>query len=107
MFKRHRSLIRRASKFLSRKDAKHTARKKRVRPSRRLFSERLEQRELLTSFAPSGDYLAVTVASSSVNAGAAFSVAVTALDPAGNTVNGYSDTIRFSSSDDQAALPGD
>ena len=45
-------------------------------------------------------------APASATEGASFSFTVTALDPFGNTVTGYSGTVSFSSSDAQASLPG-
>lgn len=44
---------------------------------------------------------------SSLTAGAAVAFTVTAIDPYGNTATGYLGTVRFGSSDGQAALPGD
>ena len=42
-----------------------------------------------------------------VNAGAPFSITVTAQDDSGNTVTGYTGTVHFTSSDYQAVLPAD
>jgi hypothetical protein len=50
--------------------------------------------------------LSVTGFPSPVNAGTAGTFTVTALDPYGNTATGYAGTVRFSSSDTSATLPG-
>jgi hypothetical protein len=52
-------------------------------------------------------HLKVTTSVSSVPAGTALSVTVTALDPFGATIPNYSGTIHFTSSDGSAALPAD
>jgi hypothetical protein len=49
----------------------------------------------------------VVSAPSSVTAGSPFAVTVAALDNNGNLIPGYTDTIHFTSSDPQAALPAD
>jgi hypothetical protein len=48
----------------------------------------------------------VITAPASVNAGSPFSITVTALDAYGNVATGYRGTVKFSSSDNGAALPG-
>ncbi len=48
----------------------------------------------------------VTTTSSTVSAGAPFTVTVTAKDAYGNVATGYRGTVHFTSSDGQAALPG-
>ena len=48
----------------------------------------------------------VISAPSSATAGSAFSVTLTAQDAYGNTATGYTGTVRFTSTDGQAALPG-
>jgi hypothetical protein len=55
---------------------------------------------------PAVAQLAVTGFPASVTAGTAQPFAVTALDAFGNTATGYSGTVHFTSSDGQAALPG-
>ncbi len=49
----------------------------------------------------------VTPSANPVTAGAAFSLTVTALDGYGNIVTGYTGTVQFTSSDNQAVLPPD
>ncbi len=46
-------------------------------------------------------------AASSVTAGSAFNLTVTALDAFGNTATGYAGTVHFTSSDGRATVPGD
>jgi len=53
----------------------------------------------------SGDYFVVTGFPSPTVAGAAHTVSVTVVDPYGNTVTGYSGTVKITSSDTQAVLP--
>jgi subtilase family serine protease len=45
-------------------------------------------------------------ATSTSTAGSSFNITVTALNSSNNTVTGYNGTVRFSSTDGQAALPG-
>ncbi len=56
--------------------------------------------------APSGSF-SVTGFPSSTTAGVAGSITVTALDPSGNVLTGYTGTVHFTSSDPQAGLPAD
>jgi sugar lactone lactonase YvrE len=51
--------------------------------------------------------LAVTAYNAVTTAGVVDNVTLTALDPYGNVVTGYSGTVHFSSSDGQASLPAD
>jgi hypothetical protein len=50
-------------------------------------------------------HFAVTAASGNVTAGGTVNFTVTALDANGNTANGYAGTVKFTSSDTNAALP--
>jgi hypothetical protein len=51
-------------------------------------------------------HLVLAVAGSTA-AGSAFNLTVTAVDPNGNTLTSFGDTVHFSSSDNQASLPVD
>ncbi len=53
------------------------------------------------------NHLSVVPATNLITAGIASSFTVTAIDATGNTVTNYSGTVHFTSSDGQAALPGD
>ena len=70
--------------------------------SRRLRIELLENRSMLTA----ATHFAV-LAPSSVTAGAAFNVTVTALDQLNNPVAGYTGTVHFTSTAGAAVLPAD
>jgi hypothetical protein len=60
----------------------------------------------LTNLPDAADHFVLS-ATSSVTAGSAFSLTVTAADSAGNTVTGYTGTVHLSSTDVQAALGND
>jgi hypothetical protein len=60
-----------------------------------------------TAYASAGPRLLVTGFPSVQAAGTAGSVTVIAKDPAGNTLTGYTGTVRFTSSDSAAVLPAD
>ena len=70
--------------------------------SRRLRFESLENRSMLTAVTHFG-----VLAPSSVTAGAAFNVTVTALDQLDNPVAGYTGTVHFTSTSGAAVLPAD
>jgi len=56
---------------------------------------------------PVATHLSVTAASSTITAGTALSITVSALDPAAALVSSYTGSVHFTSTDSQAVLPAD